>query len=331
MIFAKSISFFSINDPDFVISFTMRSFTLVALITVLSFTPLWSETLRDILTQNGFDYVPLMVLDQAILGPEVSNTTDFFSVGYFIDDRTTWEVHVVLFDRKKQQWFETKLNLRESEYCFGSNAITGIQYSKNFLYMKTHINPSAGCTLIFSKELQFQSALYGWPLAIFDDETVVYHNSEVHFAPTHPAAISLYNPVTKSGKKIYPMKPYQSIRLKHIEKMKEAYSNEDWCREKNHHCDPESFNDSIGEIEINNKTDSIIFQAYFSGDYRVNPQDSREEPASVVYMYRHVRDPQRIEFKEIMEDDVRKKLGELPLSDYLQPEILSKIFGSADQ
>ncbi|MCI0605856.1 hypothetical protein L0156_22955 [bacterium] len=275
--------------------------------------------------ENGFDYVPLRDLDLSLLGAEVSNTADVFCVGYFVDG-TDPEIHVVLFDRKKLQWFETKVNLRESDYCFGSNAITGIQYSKNFLHLETHINPSAGCTLIFNKKLQFQKALYGWPLAIFDDETVVYHNSEVHFAPTHPATISLYNPVTKSGKEIYPMKPYQAVRLKYIEKMKEVYSDQNWCREKNHHCDPESFNVSIGDLEINNKTDSIIFQAHFSGDYWKDPEATKNELIPVVYVYRHVRDPQ-IEYREVVEKDLKKWYGHHSLADYLQPEMLSKIFG----
>lgn len=304
----------------------MRILALAIFIIVSLFTPLWSTTLRDVLKENGFDYVLLTDLDLPLLGQEVSSTTDVFCVGYFIDG-TAPEIHVVLFDRQKLQWFETKVNLRESEYCFGSNEITGIQYSKNFLHLETHINPSAGCTLIFTRRLQFQKALYGWPLAIFDDETVVYHHSEVHFAPTHPASISLHNPVTRSGKKIYPMKPFQAIGLRHIEKMKEVYSDEDWCREKNHHCDPESFNDSIGSLEISNKTDSLIFQAH-SGDYWKDPEGSKDESIRVIYVYRHVRDPHRIEYKEALEQDVKKQFGEHPLSDYLQPEILSQIFGS---
>ncbi|MCI0605316.1 hypothetical protein L0156_20220 [bacterium] len=304
----------------------MKIVGLAVLITALFVTPLWSTTLRDVLKEHGFDYVPLMDLDLPILGQEISDTEDFFCVGYFIHGADP-EIHVVLFDRRKLQWFETKLNLRESEYCFGSNAITGIQYSKNFVHLETHINPSAGCTLIFTKELQFRKALYGWPLAMFDDETVVYHNSEVHFAPTHPAAISLYNPVTKSAREIYPLKPYQRIRLGHIEKMRQLYSDEDWCREKNHHCDPESFDDSIGDLEINNETDSLIFQAQFSGDYWKDPEGSEVESLAVIYLYRHVRDPDRVEYREILEKDLKNRFGDHPLSEYLQPAILSRIFG----
>ncbi len=305
----------------------MKIVGLAVLITALFVTPLWSTTLRDVLKEHGFDYVPLMDLDLPILGQEISDTEDFFSVGYFIYGADP-EIHVALFDRKKLQWFETKLNLREPEYCFGSSAITGIQYSKIFVHLETHINPSAGCTLIFTKELQFRKALYGWPLAMFDDETVVYHNSEVHFAPTHPATISIYNPVTKSGRKIYPLKPYQRIRLGHIEKMRHFYSDENWCREKNHHCDPESFDDSIGDLEINNKTDTLIFQAQFSGDYWKDPESANEESLSVIYVYRHVRDPQRIEYREILEKDLKEQFGDHPLSEYLRPAILSRIFGS---
>lgn len=305
----------------------MRILALAILIFASSITSSWSITLRDVLTEHGFDHVSLSDLDLAILGPEISDTEDYFSVGYFVD-ATDPEIHVVLFDRKNKQWFKNEIKLEGTEFCFGSNAITGIQYSKKFVHLETHINPSAGCTLIFTKKLRFQKALYGWPLATFADETVVYHNSVVHFAPTHPAAISMYNPVTKYEKMIYPMKPYQDIRLRHIKKMKELYSDTDWCRERNHHCDPESFNDSIGDLEINNKSNSLIFQAHFSGDYWKDPKGLNEESHAVIYVYRHVKDAQRIEYKEILEKDLKKKFGDHPLSDYLQPEILSQIFGS---
>ena len=305
----------------------MKIAALAILMMVSSFTPLWSTTLRDVLKEHGFDYVPLMDLELAIVGQEIYDTEDLFCVGYFVHGADP-EIHVVLFDRKKFKWFETKVNLSESEFCFGSNAITAILYSKNFVHLETHINPSAGCTLIFTKELQFRKALYGWPLGTFDDETVVYHHSEVHFAPTHPASISLYNTVTKYSRRIYPMKPYQAIRLGHIKKMRQLYSDEEWCRRNNHHCDPESFNDSIGDLEVNNKTDSLIFQARFSGDYWKDPEGSEKESIDVIYLYRHVRYPHRIEYREILEKDLKKRFGDHPLSHYLRPVILSQIFGS---
>ncbi len=124
------------------------------------------------------------------------------------------------------------------------------------------------------------------------------------------------------------MKPYQAVRLKHIEKMKELYSNEDWCREKNHHCDPESLNDSVGDLKINDKTDSIIFQAHFSGDYWKDPEGTKDEPIPVVYVYRHARDPHQLEYREVLEKDLKAQYGHHSLADYLQPEMLSRIFDS---
>jgi hypothetical protein len=55
----------------------------------------------------------------------------------------------------------------------------------------------------------------------------------------------------------------------YIKNMKEVFSDENSCREKNHHCDPESFNDSIGDLEINNKTDSLT-PTQFAIDFFIN-------------------------------------------------------------
>lgn len=94
---------------------------------------------------------------------------------------------------------------------------------------------------------------------------MVYHNNQIHFAPTHSAEISIYNPRWGRDVKIYPRKPYQPIRVEHIRKMRAAYSNETWCRERNHHCDPERFDDHLaGEgVEVSNATKALAFVVNF--------------------------------------------------------------------
>lgn len=65
---------------------------------------------------------------------------------------------------------------------------------------------------------------------------MLYANGVTHFAPTHPAEVSVYNPESKADRKIYPMKPYQAIRLDYVAKVKAVYDKlgRQWFMDKNH-------------------------------------------------------------------------------------------------
>jgi len=112
-----------------------------------------------------------------------------------------------------------------------------------YLRAACHINPSAEQLVIFSKDLKLVRELYGWELLVLPDGSIVYHHSQVHFAPTHSAEISVLNPATGVEKEIYPPKPYQPVRSAFIQRMSELYKQrgEAWFREHNHHMDPERF------------------------------------------------------------------------------------------
>ena len=48
---------------------------------------------------------------------------------------------------------------------------------------------------------------YGWPVAHFKDGRIVYEHSEIHFAPTHYVELSIYDPVRRRSRQIYPPSP----------------------------------------------------------------------------------------------------------------------------
>ena len=180
-------------------------------------------------------------------------------------------------------------------------------------YLTTHITPSASCTLILSPVPLLQTELNGWFLAAFPDGAVIYHNSMVHFAPTHSAELSLYDPATGESRIIYPLASYQSIRQEHIEKLRAVYDDPDWCNRLNHHCDPERFTNAInGEDAVNDSTDSLAFIASFYNTVFAAPGQTPVPPTQVLYVYRHVRDPARIEYKEILLSDFQSRFGDLP-------------------
>ncbi|MFQ6039760.1 MAG: hypothetical protein ACE5PV_02795, partial [Candidatus Poribacteria bacterium] len=220
------------------------------------------------LDQQGFHVQEYTVSNVALDNPEL------FCIAYHLYDgsnRFGDKLYIYLLRKDQNKWIHRALNFETLSEFYRAGTITRINYSQNYIYLFTHINPSAGTTLILSNELKFQGELFGWLLAIFDDETLVYHNSQVHFAPTHSAVISIYNPHTKLHQDIYPMKPYQKIRLEHIKKVKAAYDKrgEDWFRIHNHHGDPELFNNSLGsEVMVNDSTHSLVFVIdYDNTDY----------------------------------------------------------------
>ena len=86
--------------------------------------------------------------------------------------------------------------------------------------------------------------------------------------------------------------------------------------------------DSIGELEINNKTDSLIFEAGFGGDYWKEGKGPEIPSLDVIYIYQNVRDPERMKYKEFLETEFKNRFEDRPLSEYLEPAILSQIFAS---
>jgi hypothetical protein len=77
----------------------------------------------------------------------------------------------------------------------------------NWIYLDTHLTPSAGAMLIVSNDLRRVQRVYGWTELLLPDGRLVYHNSMVHFAPFHPGSVSLYDPNTGRDVRLYPVRP----------------------------------------------------------------------------------------------------------------------------
>jgi N-acetylneuraminic acid mutarotase len=307
-------------------------------------------TLRTALTENGIDTenIDMSDIDKNINSYDTLNDPKMFCIAYYLGDGSNGlgnKLYVRLYKKDENKWLYEVLDLEtlivklrgtyltqedfvaKAKLVVGS--IGGIHSSKDHIYIFGHISPSAGTTLVLSNDLKYQDAFYGWVLAIFDDETVVYYNSQVHFAPTYYVEISIYNPNTKMGKQIYPMKPYQEIRLEHIRKVKEAYDaiGEDWFRENNHHMNPELFNNNLGKVAINNNTHSLAFVISYDNSEISKAFPETTETTDVVYVYKNVNNGKEITYKEILLSDLKAKYGDVPISEYLEPERLDEIFG----
>lgn len=228
-----------------------------------------AETLRQVIMAKGIDPAGLDSpnLDKAITSGDVLDEHDLFLTAYYLDDGSgtlQGPIHVEMLEKKRHRWLHRVLETGTLEFSGGS--VCGITRSKQGFYLYTHINPSAGVTVILSPSLELQGSVFGFFLGDYADGTVVYSNSTMHFTSTHPGEVSLYDPKSKIERKIYPMKPYQVVRLGHIAKVKAAYGQvgEQWLWEHRYHADPECFTNYINDdAATSDATDSLAFVASF--------------------------------------------------------------------
>jgi hypothetical protein len=233
--------------------------------------PSAAETLADAIRPRGLTASSQVLpnLDKRITSYAVFQNAEQFLIAYYVDDGSgalTEPLFVDRYDATARGWTSTKITRADPKvadsWCLGS--AVSLRASPTGYYLGTHVNPSAGCTIVVSQDLPVQAVLTGWVLAVFGDGTIVYQRSQVHFAPTHYAEISLYDGTRARDVQIYPMKPYQRIRTEHIRRVRRVYTDEAWCRAHNHHCDPELFDNFIvGDVAINDATSALAFQIWF--------------------------------------------------------------------
>ena len=130
---------------------------------------------------------------------------------------------------------------------------------REVVYEKKHRNPSAADTLVYTRDGEYVETLPGWPLAVSDDDLLVWQHSQVHFAPVHAVEVSIYDPRTGGRRQIYPLDPFPPIRQVHMEKIRAARKaapgpdlDHGWFT-----------NHVAGEVVVNNVTGSLAFEIAF--------------------------------------------------------------------
>lgn len=282
------------------------------------------HSLGDLLDANGVDLRNMETsdLNQIMIGSVVLDDSEMLCI---VGDGESGNLYIYLRRKGEDRW-----NYKVLEKTAGG-PLTDISRSKNYIYLVFHLTPSANETVILSNELEFQYEFMGWPLAISDDETIVYHNMMVHFSPFHHAEISIYSPHTGQDRKIFPMEPYQEFRLEHIKRVKAFYDKH------NIDLDPESFNANLmGDVAINDDTSALAFVIAYESQYtsyypdregEIEPDpEYATEYTEVAYIYRDIKDVEEITYKEVLLSDLKKRYGDIPISEYLQTDRLNEVF-----
>ena len=319
----------------------MKQVLLSAVLILLAVPPACAQeqtsTLRAALHEEGLalESPDLPNLDQKITSGAELDAADQFVIAYYHDDGSGMlnpPLHLLRFDRKTRLWQKSEIGAAPSadtaaDPCYGS--VLDVRLFGDGLVIETHINPSAGCALVVSKDLKLTATLDGWVLGAFSDGALLYHRSQVHFATVHPAEIALYDTKSRKDFVIFPPKAETPVR----QKLSSALSNffkahQDYCAKANDPCDPMIFDSNLnGKPALDDREQAFAFSISYELQGYGQDEAKPVGPANVVYVYRNANDESKLEFRELLPDQIRARFGEVSLKELLAPERLDAIFG----
>lgn len=295
-----------------------------------------AATLREVIATSDAppDLRPLANLDRDITSYSVLDNPQWFAVAYYLQgssEALEGPLFVDRYQRSTRQWrfaaFSRDQTSTRASDCLGS--ASGLDAAADSFLLTTHITPSAECVLVLSTDLAVRTTLYGWPLATLADGSIVYHRSQIHFAPVHAAEIAVFNRKTGRSYTIYPSKPYQAVRQAEIATLTAFFDQHlDWCNQHNQPCDPESFENALdGQVVTNKQTDALAFVI----DYGSDAEDPGAPPVTaghrkVVYVFRYVSKEFGFQYREMLQSDAIARFGDVPLAQLLTPARLQQVF-----
>jgi hypothetical protein len=291
-----------------------------------------------------FPQQPFVDTGLPITSYEVFNGPSQFVLAYYVangSDLLEPPLRLLRYDKVTARWnsavfsdIETDAGAGLRAPCLGS--AVGITEAGDMLYVGLHLSPSAECLLVFSRDLKLKKTLYGWPVASFSSGAIVLQKSMVHFAPTHPLELSVFDPASGSLTPIYPPQS-DPFRAEYVRRLEAEISPSDRCEGYNCEGNPQRFDNDFAstcapirctsQIATNEKTGALAFIAQFSpiGFLRFDKEKSSPEWSErVVYVYRIFPGP--IEYRAFRPTDMKERFGISSLDALLTPESLARIF-----
>ncbi len=167
--------------------------------------------------------------------------------------------------------------------CLGS--ALRIREHRNFVYIETHVNPSAGCTIVLSSLLSYRAALSGSLLGLLGSEYAIVQRSEIHFASVHPLHIAVYDAARNRSVEVYP--PEGDVLRRQYSRLIRPHISKKWCSENNAQCDPDNFNTDVDrKLAINEAAKAFGFEATFDAMGFGEEAAARVAPRTIFYIYR---------------------------------------------
>ena len=244
-------------------------------------------------------------------------------------------LRIMRYDKQVRTWATVELVDFRTEIlpgfvgsCLGS--LGDIKRVGALFYISIELSPSSGCQLVVSADLKLNTVLSGWPVAGFSSGAVFLQGSMMHFQPTHPLRLSLFDPQDATSTPIYPP-PSDPLRAAYIKRLRAEISQSDRCKGENCESDPEQFESDldVGSIAVDEKTGSFAFVVKFSPVGFLPFQRLKNSPEwyeEVVYFYRLFPGP--IVHREFPVAELRSRYGTMSLGELLKPYMLARIFAN---
>ena len=320
----------------------LKGVTLLGLLSLTCMSPARPETLGVVLAKHQVEVQSPRPSDwkKLITSYASYREAERFVLAYYhqqaYSQQLPNELRLLLVDLDSKSWLQERLSvvgLVPERPNLHLGAIVKILASREHVYIVGHQTPSAALTLVLSRELEVRDLLPGWPQVVTPAGLVVYQHSQVHFAPTRYTQLSMYDPKSKRHSQIYPLEPFQEVRSEHVEKVRAAYlrRGEDWFRNRNHHMNPELFNNHLrGAIEVDGNTHSLAFViAFDNSDYQDMSgagKVTQERFTEVLYVYPNVQFDTPVLYKEMLFDEAKSAFNVQEVGDVLTPGVLQTLF-----
>jgi hypothetical protein len=231
--------------------------------------PARAETLGEVLAARGIAPAPRFApLDQPLQAYQVLDDERDLVVVYVAKPPVEPLLQAVRFERASRRWTTAPLDWRVASDRPGLNALEPEWCRSGFVVdrfpggylLRTHINPSAECTVVLGADLSVRGVLAGWPVATLADGRLVYQRNQVHFASFHPVALALFDD-RRGETALYPPRPARGMRRAHVDHLRGVYTTA-WCNAHNHPCDPELFDEHLSSPVVADASgDALAFVA----------------------------------------------------------------------
>jgi hypothetical protein len=276
------------------------------------------ETLQELLDKSG---VPVRSFTAEELSAEVNRAIHSDDkrvlIAYGPVDRLTGIAFIgarstIRFDRPTGSVLRGVLPENQTSRCGG--APEAISITDDFVLVTTHINPSAGCTLVLDDQMHLQKTLFGFsPVRVAPGKIVIVENM-IHFAAVHPERLQLIDLETWVISELYP--PRGDAMRHRLAAMNAAkMPPQATCVALNEDCDADLFDESVSALTSDNQG-RFAFIVTQAADHVLKQGEQPETVASqtVFYLYQRRGSGWRFCQEELQDSEVE------PLTQALQSD-----------
>jgi len=314
-----------------------------------------AETLGEVLTQHKIsgERLSSKTLNERITSYAVLDDNSASMIAYYVDDgsgKLQPPLRLARYSKQDSRWTEAAMSREDANLpgetidCLGS--AENIHHLGDYFLIDTHLGPSSGCVIMVSPKLKVTKVLDGWYLAGLLSHIVVYHESMVHFAPTQPMTIKMFDPdqekVTASVRSyvsintLYPPRqdPY---RAQYIESLRPLVGDQAWCNTHNSDCHPADFGSELTRdgtsgaslVATNDAVQGLAFVVEYSAVGIVPDETIKKTPAlkqRVVYIFQ--LSAKGFGYREFPLDEMQDRFGVSTIQELVNPPAFDKVFSA---